>query len=77
LFLAEHDRKLTEAVALAEQIAATRHDIVTDHALAWAYFKVGRIADARKTIERALRTGSRDANLLAHAAAIRAATTHA
>ena len=77
LFLAEHDRKLTEAVALAEQIAATRHDIVTDHALAWAYFKVGRIADARRAIERALRTGSRDANLLAHAAAIRAATTPA
>jgi len=74
------DRKAFDAedpVALAEQIAATRHDIVTDHALAWAYFKVGRIADARRAIERALRTGSRDANLLAHAAAIRAATTPA
>ena len=76
LFLAEHDRQLTEAVALAEQVAATRHDIVTDHALAWAYFKTGRIGDARKAIERALRTGSRDATLLAHASAIRAAAAH-
>jgi len=76
LFLAEHGRKLTQAVALAEQVAALRHDIVTDHALAWAYFKVGRIDGARKAIERALRTGSRDATLLSHAAAIRAATAH-
>jgi tetratricopeptide (TPR) repeat protein len=72
LFLAEHGRKLTEAVALAEHVAAKRHDIATDHALAWAYFKVGRTEEARKAIDRALRTGSRDATLLSHAAAIRA-----
>ena len=74
LFFAERGRKLTQAVSLAEQVAAMRHDIATDHALAWAYFKVGRMDEARKAIERALRTGSRDATLLAHAAAIRAAT---
>jgi tetratricopeptide (TPR) repeat protein len=75
LFLAEHDRKLTQAVALAERVAATRHDIGTEHALAWAYFKVGRINDAKKAIDRALRTGSRDVMLLSHAATIRAATS--
>jgi tetratricopeptide (TPR) repeat protein len=73
LFLAEHDRKLTEAVALAERIARVRHDIVTDHALAWAYFKVGRAIDAATFIDRALRTGSRDPALLSHAATIHAA----
>jgi tetratricopeptide (TPR) repeat protein len=73
LFLAEHGRKLTQAVALAEHIAAMRHDIATNHALAWAYYKIGRIEDAKNAIERALRTGSRDADLLSHAAAIRAA----
>jgi tetratricopeptide (TPR) repeat protein len=73
LFLAEHDRKLSAAVAVAEHVAAMRHDIVTDHALAWAYFKVGRLNDAVKTIDRAMRTGSRDVTLLSHAAAIHAA----
>ena len=37
LFLAEHDRKLPVAVAVAEAVAARRHNIATDHALAWAY----------------------------------------
>jgi tetratricopeptide (TPR) repeat protein len=70
LFLADHNRKLSEAVALAERIAGMRDDIVTDHALAWAYFKAGRVKDAAKVMDRALRTGSRDAVLLSHAAAI-------
>ena len=72
MFLAEHDRKLPEAVALAEMVARFRHDIGTDHALAWAYFRVGRLRDAAAAMARAERTGSRDERLLAHAAAIRA-----
>jgi tetratricopeptide (TPR) repeat protein len=71
LFLAEHSRRLPEAVAIAETIASRRHDIATEHALAWSYFKAGRIREAGTAIERALRTGSRDPALLAHAAAIR------
>jgi tetratricopeptide (TPR) repeat protein len=73
LFLAEHDRKLPEAVRLAERVATVRHDIVTEHALAWAYFKVGRLDDAVTAIDRALRTGSLDVTLRTHAAAIHAA----
>jgi len=73
LFLAEHDRKLPEAVKIAEMVAAVRHDIFTDDALAWAYFKVGRIGDAAKASARAMRTGTRDERILAHAATIRAA----
>lgn len=70
LFLAERGRRLPDAVALAESIARMRHDINTEHALAWAYFRVGRIDDADSAMTRALRTGSKDEALLAHAAAI-------
>ena len=73
LFLAEHDRKLPEAVKIAEAVAAARHDIFTDDALAWAYYKTGRLDDAFAASQRALRTGTRDERVLAHAAAIRAA----
>jgi tetratricopeptide (TPR) repeat protein len=67
-FMAEHGRHLDEAVRLAE--SSGRRDIFTDDALAWAYFRTGRIADARAAIARALRTGSRDRAIRAHADAI-------
>ena len=76
-FLADHDRKIPEAVAIAEQAAAERHDIFTADALAWAYFKAGRVSDAREAIARALRTGSKDAEIRAHAKAIEAAAGQA
>ena len=72
LFLADRGRRLDDAVRLAEAAAAERRDIVTDHALAWAYFKGGRMAEARAAMTRALRTGSRDRVLREHAAAIAA-----
>jgi len=70
LFLAEHDRKLDVALDVARRVAERRHDIVTEHALAWTYYKVGRINDASAAMKRALRTGSRDDLLLSHAALI-------
>jgi tetratricopeptide (TPR) repeat protein len=69
-FLADHDRKIDEAVAIAEKAAADRQDIFTDDALAWSYYKAGRIDDARRAIAQALRTGTKDADILAHAAVI-------
>ena len=72
LFLAERDRKLPEAVTVAEAVAAIRHDIFTQDALAWAYYKTGQLDKAFAASERALRTGTRDERILAHAAAIRA-----
>jgi tetratricopeptide (TPR) repeat protein len=72
-FLADHDRKLEEAVALAERTAAERHDIFTEDALAWCYFKSGRLTDAAAAIARAQRTGTRDRTIISHAAAIQAA----
>src|SRR5438105_3446851 len=59
----------------AQAVAATRDDIFTRDALAWAYYKVGRIDDAFAASERALRTGTRDERVRSHAARIRAART--
>jgi tetratricopeptide (TPR) repeat protein len=73
-FLAQRDRSLDAAVTLAEEAASERQDIFTADALAWAYFKVGRIADARKSVQQALRTGTSDRRILYHAAAIASAT---
>jgi tetratricopeptide (TPR) repeat protein len=75
-FLADHDRKLAEAVQIAERAAADRHDIFTEDALAWVYFKSGRLRDARATISQALRTGTHDRSIRHHAALIQAASRH-
>jgi tetratricopeptide (TPR) repeat protein len=69
-FLAERGWKIDEAVAIAEDAAKSRHDIFTEDALAWAYFKAGRIEDARRAIRLALRTGTRDRDIRRHAEAI-------
>jgi tetratricopeptide (TPR) repeat protein len=61
------------AVALAEEAAARQRDIYTIDTLAWAYFKAGRLDQAVQRSAEALRTGSRDARLLYHAAEIRRA----
>ena len=73
LFLAEHDRKLSDAVTIAETVARARHDVFTDDALAWAYFKVGRVDEAWEASRRALRIGTRDPRILSHASQIEAA----
>jgi tetratricopeptide (TPR) repeat protein len=73
-FLAQRGRKIDEAVSIAEAAAEARHDIFTEDALAWAYFKAGRIDQAKAAIARARRTGSRDRDILRHAAAIDAAS---
>jgi tetratricopeptide (TPR) repeat protein len=69
-FLADRGRKLEEAVLIAERAASERHDIFTEDALAWAYFKAGRLTDAKAAIARALRTHTRDRDIRAHAVAI-------
>jgi tetratricopeptide (TPR) repeat protein len=73
LFLADHDRKLPAAVEIAETVAAARHDIFTEDALAWVYYKAGRFDEAYAASQRALRTGTRDDALLSRAARIRTA----
>ena len=69
-FLAERDRDIPEAVRLAERAAAERADIHTMDALAWAYYKAGRLTDAHVAIRRAMRTGTVDSRIRCHAAVI-------
>ena len=73
-FLADRGTKLEEAVAMAEAAASARHDIFTQDALAWAYFKAGRLVEAKKTMPLALRTGTKDRDILRHARQIESAT---
>jgi tetratricopeptide (TPR) repeat protein len=69
-FLATHDRAILDAVTLGERAAASRQNVPTMDALAWAYFRVGRMEDALKASKQALRTGTRERSILYHAAAI-------
>jgi tetratricopeptide (TPR) repeat protein len=76
LFLADHDRRLDDAVRIAEAVARVRRDIFTEDALAWSYFKAGQIDRAMAASARALRTGTRDAEIIRRAERIRAASHH-
>jgi len=75
LFLAEHDRLVSDAVHIAKNVSRVRHDIFTEDALAWALFKDGDLDGARAASTLALRTGSRDERIVKHAEVIRAAKT--
>lgn len=70
LFYADHDRHLDEALALAEAEVQRRQDIYSFDALAWVYYKNGRLSEAQAAMEKALRLGSQDASLFFHAGMI-------
>jgi len=69
-FLSERGRRLDDAIAIGEKARIDRNDIFTADALAWAYFQTGRIEKARTMMALALRTGTRDRVIRAHAADI-------
>jgi tetratricopeptide (TPR) repeat protein len=69
-FLAERGRNIPEAIALAERAASERQDVVTMDALAWSYFRGGRVSDAASAIQRATRLGTVDPRIRCHASAI-------
>jgi tetratricopeptide (TPR) repeat protein len=71
--LVDHRDNVEEGLRIAERAARERRDIFTMDSLAWAYFKAGRMADASRTMTLALRTGTRDADIRAHALLIDAA----
>lgn len=82
-FWTDHDRNLDEALALARKERERRKDIYTCDALAWALYKKGQYAEAKASMDEALRTGARDARLHYHAGLIalalgdrRAAASH-
>jgi tetratricopeptide (TPR) repeat protein len=70
LYLANHGREPTRAVALADAELAIRKDVYGYDADAWALLAAGRAADAEVMIGRALDVGTRDAKVLYHAGMI-------
>ena len=69
-FWLDHDRNLEQALTLAAQEYEARKDIFTCDSLAWALFKNGRVAEAKKFMTEALRTGTKDSRINSHAETI-------
>lgn len=69
-FWADHDKKLDEALESARRERAARSDIYTCDALAWCLYKKGDLAGAKRSIDEALRLGTRDARIHYHAGMI-------
>ncbi len=66
----DHDKNLDEALALAQKERERRKDIFTCDTLAWALYKKGQFAEAKKAADEALRLGTRDPRLHYHAGMI-------
>jgi tetratricopeptide (TPR) repeat protein len=66
LYLANHNLKLDEALAIAQRERAARADIYTCDVLAWCLFKKGDLAAAKTAIDEARRLGTRDARIYYH-----------
>jgi tetratricopeptide (TPR) repeat protein len=73
LYYATKDRSHDEALRLIEEERSTRGGVYVDDVYAWALYRAGRLDEARRASDRALRLGTPDARLLYHAGAIRLA----
>jgi tetratricopeptide (TPR) repeat protein len=62
-----------EALRLIEAERKTRADITTEDVHAWALYRAGKLSEARAASDRALSLGTKEAQLLYHAGAIRIA----
>lgn len=71
-FLADLDRRLPEALAIAQAEYKRRPNVFAADTLAWAYYKNGRYADAKRAIAKALAHRTPDASFLFHAGMIHA-----
>jgi tetratricopeptide (TPR) repeat protein len=69
-YYADHAHQTAEALKVAKQEYAWRHDVYTLDAYAWALHVNGEDAEARKQIEAALAIGICDARIFAHAGEI-------
>ncbi|HSE32067.1 MAG TPA: tetratricopeptide repeat protein [Pyrinomonadaceae bacterium] len=66
----DHDKNLEESLNLSGREYETRKDIFTCDLVAWAFFKNGHLEEARKMIDEALRTNTKDARINYHAGLI-------
>lgn len=69
-FWADQDRRLDEALAIAQHERSLRADIYTSDVLAWCLFKVGRLKEAKAEMRVALRLGTEDPRMLFHSGMI-------
>ncbi|MBI2925172.1 MAG: tetratricopeptide repeat protein [Verrucomicrobia bacterium] len=69
-FYADHDRNLDEALKEAESAYQTYKNVFVADTLAWCYYKKGLYEQARKTVRKALRWNTPDANIFFHAGMI-------
>ncbi len=76
LFYADHDRNLSDSLALAHKEFEVRHDVYTWDALAWALYKNGQYKEAEDAIDNALHFGTKDSLLFFHAGMIEAKLNH-
>jgi tetratricopeptide (TPR) repeat protein len=70
LFNADHDKDMTETVALARKAYANRPSIHGADALAWALYKTGHYAEAQTYSVEALQLETKDSLKLFHAGMI-------
>lgn len=77
LLLLDRGERVEEELARAEAALRERRDIYAYDLYAWALHKAGRNAEAEAALGEALRLGTRDPSLQAHAEAIAAARTTA
>ena len=70
LFYAGAGKRPAEALEIARREAALRHDVFTREALAFALNANGRSAEARSVMKEVLAVGTRDPEILRHAAQI-------
>ncbi|HEY7515675.1 MAG TPA: tetratricopeptide repeat protein, partial [Vicinamibacteria bacterium] len=66
-YYTDHARKADEALRIAAGEAASRQDVYTLDAHAWALWAKGRKDEARLTLGKALAVGVRDPRVLEHA----------
>jgi tetratricopeptide (TPR) repeat protein len=69
-FYCDHDRKLSEALRLAQEDLSSREDIFAYDTLAWALYKSDRPREAAAEVERAMKLGTQSAPLFYHAGMI-------
>ena len=73
LFLLDHDRDVARVLREAQKDIVGRRDVYGYDLLAWASYKAGSIADARRASMSALAQGTEDASIFYHAGMIAAA----
>lgn len=70
LFNADHEKNMTETLALAHQAYANRPSIHAADALAWALYKTGNYEEAQSYSAEALKLGTKDSLKFFHAGMI-------